>query len=432
MIKTTKFYFLKKFPYKFNMKDILDKTFFVRLTMILVNISGSVPVTVRVNLKPTAKTGFIVMPKSSRELAHLKFKCFLHSLMTCIQFIHCVIFSNNSTRNDLAKPDQILSWLAFMLNFETTLYLNIGQSKATSLSIFLNNIFQFRDKYISKHLQESNNNYSAADILTLMFIPLAILSGAVYPFCVVIGFHWSTLCKPSLIGSFLLDECNEKKLVSFGIFQSLFNLSLKSFTLGINFYMLFFSSQMILFILNVIHVLSMMSFRENIQFFWNRFKSSSDLYSDALLYRELQIFDSLVNTVQQNCLAVIVVGDICICSIACVFTVMVFNGEITSTFIIIGLLMAAQVDGISVLLLVLGQMVLLHTQSKQVLADIGKLSSSYRNRIDRIWIRRFLKSCKTIRIRFGKANFLEEQTPLRCIDASMNLTVQIMLLTRNK
>lgn len=46
------------------------------------------------------------------------------------------------------------------------------------------------------------------------------------------------------------------------------------------------------------------------------------------------------------------------------------------------------------------------------------------------WAQRFIKSCQLIKIRFGSLNFIEERTPLNCLDFANNLTVELLLLTK--
>ncbi len=99
-------------------------------------------------------------------------------------------------------------------------------------------------------------------------------------------------------------------------------------------------------------------------------------------------------------------------------------------FIIIGVIVLEFVDSISFKLFVLGGMMRTYSMSKEVLANLKRLS--FESRRERVWCRKFLKSCDKLKIAFGDCNFLDELTPLRCLDVSVNLSVLILLLTRGK
>jgi len=74
-------------------------------------------------------------------------------------------------------------------------------------------------------------------------------------------------------------------------------------------------------------------------------------------------------------------------------------------------------------------MVAVHKTSEKMLVEANRLVGSLEmSRYMKLWVKRFWRSCDEVKIRFGDNNFLDTLTPLRCMDTSMNLTVQVLLL----
>ncbi len=91
----------------------------------------------------------------------------------------------------------------------------------------------------------------------------------------------------------------------------------------------------------------------------------------------------------------------------------------------------AVIDCMFGILVILGGMVAVYTISKKTLTRAKlAVSQTTMSRYDRRWAKRFLRSCNAIKIKFGANNFFDELTPLRCLDSSLNLTVQVLLLSR--
>ncbi len=409
--------------------NLLDKKYLVRLTMSFVEKFGCCPVKLIPEMETSTELKFV--PKSSREQVHLNLKCSLHFILTCVLLGQCLLPRlTNSSPSTVNSSDEILAWLVLIINLISSCYLNLIRNKQVDLSVFLNNIFQFKPKFQSSSTGINNmSKNSLSDVLLLVFIPFALYSCAVFPPVFVMGFDWNTPCKPSLIGYFLIYECNCTNPAALTIVQTLLNLVSKIAISLINIYILYFGITMVLCICALVHILSIITIKEKLQYFLTALKNCVELHHNLQMYRDLQIFNTLLNKVQHNCLAIMMAGNIIISSVSLVFLVRVGNSNVIGlNLIIIGAIVFAFVDSISFILFLLGGMIQTYILSKKLLANVKRLG--YKSRQERVWSRKFLKSCDKIRIKFSDCNFLEELTPLRCFDIAVNLSVQILLLTR--
>ncbi len=105
-----------------------------------------------------------------------------------------------------------------------------------------------------------------------------------------------------------------------------------------------------------------------------------------------------------------------------------FSGQ--ANLILVGAIVV--VEGVAVLVILNGAMVSVYLQSEETLAKIQWFASNWLKGIKLRWARRFLKSCDKIKIKFGSHNFLDAKTLIRCLDASINLALQVLLLSGSK
>lgn len=89
-------------------------------------------------------------------------------------------------------------------------------------------------------------------------------------------------------------------------------------------------------------------------------------------------------------------------------------------------------DGVTMLMILLGGMVSVCASSKRVLQEAKSMKKNCASRKNQLLVKKLWLSCDKIKIKFGDSNFLEELTPLRCLDFSAGMTVQILLLSTNK
>ncbi len=165
---------------------------------------------------------------------------------------------------------------------------------------------------------------------------------------------------------------------------------------------------------------------ENIQLFWQQLKHNGNIYQDALVYRQLQILNTLSNSLQQSVVGLLIF----IVTLALSMNLSLLIGLISETeedtsIIMWALFGAIAVDSAAVLLVLLGGMVAVHKTSRDKLQDAKNLTISSR------WSNKYWRSCSLLKAKFGDNNFLEKLTPLRCFDMGIQLSVQFLLLSRS-
>lgn len=173
--------------------------------------------------------------------------------------------------------------------------------------------------------------------------------------------------------------------------------------------------------------------KECLQIFLTRLKCRSDIYTDGLLYREIQIMNVISNSVQQRFLGITMTNFTI--GLAMLFNLLVGfvnrTCEETNFIMIIGFALLA-VDCILGLLVLLAGMAVVYVESKRKLDECKRVTELYKVASCRRWTKRYWRSCYILKVKFGDGNFLEKLTPLKCLDVAFNLTVQFLLLSRNK
>lgn len=133
----------------------------------------------------------------------------------------------------------------------------------------------------------------------------------------------------------------------------------------------------------------------------------------AKVYRHIQLQAILCNLVQQDIILAQTLFSILAVS-TCLGLLIRFGDDANLT--LVGDLGIVVVEGVAILIVLNGAMVAVHLESKTTLVKMQCLESNGLTGWDRKWARRFWKSCDQIKIKFGGHNFLEKQTPLKCLD----------------
>lgn len=89
------------------------------------------------------------------------------------------------------------------------------------------------------------------------------------------------------------------------------------------------------------------------------------------------------------------------------------------------------IDSALFFLFSLGTSSAVHQESKLSLEKMKCELPDVTKKRQREFARRFLGSCDVIKIKFGGNNFIEELTPLKCLDHGVDIAVQILLLGRS-
>lgn len=153
------------------------------------------------------------------------------------------------------------------------------------------------------------------------------------------------------------------------------------------------------------------------------------MFKLTVQYRTLQYLGILVNEILKTS----IVTAMMICSIftqafSCVLLILMFDSHKTW----IEFLMATVIlgDSVPILVILVGGLARVWVISSQVLKNVRrhtlirstKCITSGKPKL------KFLNSCSCIRVGFGDLNFVDQTTPLNCVDFANNLTVQLLLL----
>ncbi len=231
----------------------------------------------------------------------------------------------------------------------------------------------------------------------------------------------------------MLLECSQNCLSQNTVILKIFGWISKALILAGNVWVSIFVVHGGVFIIINVSIIGAMLTRESLHAFWEGSTRSNNIYKNVVVYRQFQILNTLSNLIQRNCLGLLIVVGIIVMASCIGLLVGFFNGAENDTNIfLVAALVILTVDGILCYLVYLGGLVLVYTDCKRRLEFAKRLEWGCGSNADRRWVKRFWKSCDVLKTRFGEDNYLEELTPLNCIDMVFNLAVQFLLLSRNK
>ncbi len=151
------------------------------------------------------------------------------------------------------------------------------------------------------------------------------------------------------------------------------------------------------------------------------------------LYREVQILNNVCNIVQQQMLGSIILASTMALSGGLGVLLQIFEKMNSDTNIMIAVAMVISfADGFVTHAVLLGGMVSVCGNSKKLLQQAKCVRGTNGTRKDIKLTERLWQCSDKIRIKFSDSNFLEELTPLRCLDYAVAMTIQFLLLSRNK
>ncbi|CAL8146979.1 unnamed protein product [Orchesella dallaii] len=176
-----------------------------------------------------------------------------------------------------------------------------------------------------------------------------------------------------------------------------------------------------------------MSLRKYINVFMtimsNTANSKRQVSEACVTYRSIQVLALLTNILLNTTLTGLVCGSILIEALGLAGFVRL--EWVPSNFISLAFCFIMVVNGTFSLIVLLGGMVGVYMESKRVFQALRRnLSVCITEKYKRKFLFRFYKSCRFIRINFGSINFVDTLTPLNFVDFSVNLAVQVLLITK--
>lgn len=324
---------------------------------------------------------------------------------------------------ELTQARKVLNWMGIIILVICSIYLRACYNKYVVVHQLLNGLVQMEQnmkqywKRTGKGITESANL-----IMAFSSAPVALTFPAAY----VIGLHWSNPCeKTSLIGYWLLGtrDKNQSWIYTVGKY-GVFILNHWVWTMGILAAVL---------CLCCIQALSTVSLRQSLDAFWNLESSENKLsvYQKSTTYRQIQLLSGLHNEVQSK--EIMSVVSVFPCFLIPMATMILLRFPWTSeNFMLMAIAAYVLVDSIIAVLFVLGGQAGVWIDSKVLLEKVGQLNVSrvvaFSTRESR-WQKRFWKSCgNLIKVKFGASNFVDEETPLNCLNCAISFTVQLLLL----
>ncbi len=150
------------------------------------------------------------------------------------------------------------------------------------------------------------------------------------------------------------------------------------------------------------------------------------IYKRAKVLRHIQLLSTLLNGIQKGppilaiMCALTVVGSLA-------FSTLI--GNLNSDFKFVATLLLLTIDCLMGMLIILGQMGMVYQKSNCLLRKMQCRHYSQGISIrDQKWEHRFYKSCSPIKIFISSVNFVDQLTPLNCLQLSMTFTANILLL----
>ncbi|CAL8146084.1 unnamed protein product [Orchesella dallaii] len=153
---------------------------------------------------------------------------------------------------------------------------------------------------------------------------------------------------------------------------------------------------------------------------------------ETLVYREIQVLAILNNIINQSAIFVLTAGVIVLLALCLTATIRLeWHMENIFAVAFFGIM---SIDCFLFLLVCVGGMVSPYVESRKALETLKRQrpKNEFVRRGSRYcyrWLQTYVKSCFLIKVKMGKDNFLEELTPLNCVNLAINVTVNILLLT---
>lgn len=337
----------------------------------------------------------------------------------------------------------LISKFGIICHFVFQIFILICYHNASFICAYVNGLLQFEQKNsLQLNKVKRQNKKNVLEVLNLAFTYGYIGTISILPVAFVYGLHWFNPCSPSLAGYKVLKECGNRGEMP--ILKETGELLLKIVVFLVNHWFWAFGSSICLFLLSGILILCSFSFREYIQFFQYicMARQTNRMFYElhtAMIYRSIQYLAGLMNEIQQYILLIVIVGLIFGQSSSTALMIILSTGTGNSFNVLIFLVI--MMECIAATMVVFGGMSITFLESQKCFQELQQdLVERYKMKYNRErklsalefkWRKRFYKSCGLITFRFGSLNFVDQRTPLNCVDFANGMTVQLLLLGRN-
>lgn len=184
-------------------------------------------------------------------------------------------------------------------------------------------------------------------------------------------------------------------------------------------------------------VLVLLSFKNPLIFqyltcsYWKILQLNKNCEQTTKLYRQIQVLNVLCNSVTQSCLGVAIFAAISLVGMSLALLIRTGKSNFDQGNIAFLLILAVTaVDCLLLLVALTSGMVKVFAESANLHINVERLYlGNVLLKRDKKWMEKFWNSCDKIKIKFGDNNYLEEVTPLKCLDCSLQFTMQVLLLS---
>lgn len=315
----------------------------------------------------------------------------------------------------------IPNWLCIGLLMAYNVALSTCNTRHYTILNYITQIFRFFEihKAFAHHGKATRR-----DILTKWYAMFSILGSFIVPAGFVFGFHcMSPQESVTLVGYWIL-RC----------LKDLPGTFLTIFVFVVNFWSWQIATFAALFCYCGIQMVCTCLLIKCIRTFWRIEKAGDAAKSSlerAITYRSLQLIGILQSEVETGWLSTAVIltaTSATSLGIAIVVRLKWIEGNQVIILIAAYLVFACVIS----LLAILGGQAEVWEESKDMLLNLARLATKLRGTpAERKWQRRFWLSCgNLIKIKFGMHNFVENETPLNCLNWAIAMAVQFILVGR--
>lgn len=147
------------------------------------------------------------------------------------------------------------------------------------------------------------------------------------------------------------------------------------------------------------------------------YRENLDIVQVAPLFRQIKVSNNLCNIVQQSCLNLLICVASTIESLSLFLLSKVCGpAEANLTFVILVALVICVVNCMIIIITLTSGMVRLHKESGYLQVKIKRLHENRRTTCNMKLLRKYWQSCRKVKINLGISIFLEECTPLKCLN----------------
>lgn len=168
--------------------------------------------------------------QSNQDNRYLKYKSYVHSLVTGLLLIQCL------TSRDENLLNKIIGWLYFLIIFMHNCYLQSTRIQSSTLNLYLDNLLSLN----KTNINGTKENISRTECLNLLIIPMLFTTCTMFGPIFVLALHLINPCMDSLAGYFLLEECYSTAPVHHNVLQSVFWGALKTCIFTMNLWIYYF------------------------------------------------------------------------------------------------------------------------------------------------------------------------------------------------